>query len=82
MHLICPICQLPLKLSESTYRCKRHHSYDVSKEGYVNLLPVQNKNSKNPGDSKEMINARRLFLESGHYAPLVDHLIKTIEHKE
>ena len=82
MHLICPICQLPLKLSESTYRCKRHHSYDVSKEGYVNLLPVQKKNSKNPGDSKEMINARRLFLESGYYAPLVDHLIKTIEHKE
>lgn len=82
MNLICPICKSPLNLSEKTYRCESNHCYDVAKEGYVHLLPVQKKNSLNPGDSKEMINARRSFLESGHYAPLVDQIIKTIEHKE
>lgn len=82
MHLICPICKSPLNRSEKTYRCENNHSYDVAKEGYVNLLPVQKKNSKNPGDNKEMIIARRSFLESGHYNPLVDQIIATIDHKE
>lgn len=82
MHLICPICKSTLSLSEKMYKCENNHSYDVAKEGYVNLLPVQKKNSKNPGDNKEMINARRSFLESGHYTTLVNQIIKTIDHKE
>ena len=78
MHLICPICKSALKSSEKTYRCESNHSFDIAKEGYVHLLPVQKKNSKNPGDSKEMINARRAFLENGHYTPLVNKIINTI----
>ena len=82
MHLLCPICKSPLLRSEKTYTCDSNHSYDIAKEGYVNLLPVQKKNSKNPGDNKEMINARRSFLESGYYSPLADLIISTIDHKE
>ncbi len=64
------------------YKCEHNHSYDIAKEGYVNLLPVQKKNSKNPGDSKEMIIARRSFLENGHYIPLIDKIIECIDPKE
>ena len=32
----------------------------------MNLLPVQNKRSLDPGDSKEMVAARRRFLEAGY----------------
>lgn len=70
----CPLCQHPLTLTERSWRCEQRHSFDVAKEGYVNLLPVQQKNSLNPGDSKQMLLARRAFLEAGHYAPLVKAL--------
>lgn len=70
----CPLCQQPLVLTERSWRCEQRHSFDVAKEGYVNLLPVQQKNSLNPGDSKQMLQARRAFLEAGHYAPLVKAL--------
>jgi 23S rRNA (guanine745-N1)-methyltransferase len=44
----------------------------MAKEGYVNLMPVQHKRSKDPGDNKEMMQARRAFLEHDHYHPLRD----------
>ncbi|WP_299591559.1 23S rRNA (guanine(745)-N(1))-methyltransferase [uncultured Microbulbifer sp.] len=68
----CPHCKEPLELLERSWRCTSGHSFDRAKEGYVNLLPVQQKRSREPGDSLEMLNARRRFLEAGHYAPLAD----------
>ncbi|MDD1794379.1 23S rRNA (guanine(745)-N(1))-methyltransferase [Enterovibrio sp. ZSDZ42] len=69
---LCPLCQLPLKRIERTYKCTNNHQFDVAKEGYVNLLPVQHKRSKDPGDNKEMMLARRQFLNGGHYQPMRD----------
>ncbi len=46
------------------------HSFDVARQGYVNLLPVQKKKSKHPGDSQESILARQRFLQAGFYQPL------------
>ncbi|MDO4427477.1 MAG: methyltransferase domain-containing protein [Moraxella sp.] len=68
--LTCPICRTPLTLFEKSYRCTHRHSFDVAKEGYVNLHVVQHKKSKNPGDAPESVAARRRFLEKGYYAPL------------
>ncbi|MBL4592709.1 MAG: methyltransferase domain-containing protein [Flavobacteriales bacterium] len=59
------------------YACELNHSFDVSKEGYINLLPVNQKKSKSPGDNEMMISARRAFLELGFYDPLIERL-KTI----
>ena len=63
----CPLCQSPLQLIEKSLRCDNNHTFDYAKEGYVNLLPVQNKNSKQPGDNLDMVQARRAFLSTGHY---------------
>lgn len=71
----CPICSLFLELSGKTYRCENNHCFDEAKEGYVNLLPVQHKHSKSPGDNAEMVNARRAFLDKGFYQPLIDKLL-------
>ncbi len=68
----CPLCQLLLQSSPSGYQCENRHQFDRAKEGYVNLLPVQQKKSLDPGDSTEMIQARRSFLEAGFYQPLSD----------
>lgn len=72
MELICPICQLPLFCEGRSLRCGRNHSFDVARQGYVNLLPVQQKRSLHPGDTREQVLSRREFLESGAYAPIVE----------
>jgi 23S rRNA (guanine745-N1)-methyltransferase len=71
---ICPICKKSLVLNNKSYCCENNHSFDQAKEGYVNLLPVQHKHSKDPGDNKVMVNARRSFLDKGFYQPLADEL--------
>lgn len=76
MELICPVCQERLSLNEQqkTLRCDNNHSFDRAKQGYWNLLLVQNKRSKDPGDNPEMIAARSDFLNAGYYAPVSDTL--------
>lgn len=74
MSLICPICQQPLTAHERSVRCVNGHSFDRAKQGYLNLLPVQHKNSREPGDNPAMVEARRRFLDAGHYAPLAARL--------
>lgn len=67
----CPLCAAPLwPDAAGALHCAAHHSFDRAKEGYWHLLPVQEQRSKAPGDSKEMVAARRAFLEAGYYAPL------------
>lgn len=75
----CPLCHSLLTVSSKQYRCQQNHSFDIAKEGYVNLLPVQQKNSKAPGDNKAMIQARRDFLHAGWYQPLADAVLKILQ---
>ncbi len=70
MSFSCPLCHAPLTHSDKSYTCPQGHQFDMAKEGYVNLLPVQHKRSRDPGDSAEMMQARRAFLDAGHYLPL------------
>ncbi|WP_313390585.1 putative RNA methyltransferase [Acinetobacter sp.] len=76
--LMCPVCRQQLSLNERTWRCENHHSYDVAKQGYVNLHVVQHKHSKNPGDTPESVQARRTFLSAGYYAPLQQAVVEKI----
>ncbi|MGJ8681903.1 putative RNA methyltransferase [Paraglaciecola sp.] len=68
----CPTCQSLITLNNKVWCCENNHSFDLAKEGYVNLLLAHQKNSKEPGDNKAMVNARRAFLEQGHYQPLAE----------
>ena len=72
MELICPICHLPLAAEGRSLRCGRNHSFDLARQGYVNLLPVQQKRSLNPGDTREQVLSRRAFHETGAYNPIVE----------
>lgn len=76
--LICPIDGLALLLEDNSVFCSNGHQYDIGKPGYVNLLSVQHKRSKAPGDSKEMVRARTAFLSMGFYDPIAQHLADTI----
>lgn len=83
---ICPLCQSPLIPAPDTWRCDgslnaKHtaHPFDVARQGYVNLLPVQQKKSKAPGDSPESVAARQRFLKAGYYQPLQTLICQQIE---
>ncbi len=78
MNYQCPLCFTPLLQTHNSYRCEANHQFDCAKEGYVNLLPVQHKRSKDPGDSAEMMQARRQFLDAGHYQPMRDQVAKKL----
>jgi len=77
--LICPICHTPLTLHGKTYTCQNRHSYDVSKDGYINLHVVQHKNSHTAGDTNISVQARRRFLAGGFYEPLRDKVGQVID---
>lgn len=68
--LACPIDGLALSAVGRSYVCERRHTYDLSRYGYANLLPVQFKPSKSPGDSAGMVAARRRVLDAGLFDPL------------
>lgn len=72
MDLRCPVCMGALERKEKSWRCGAGHSFDVARQGYVNLLPVQLKHSLQPGDTREQVLSRRAFLESGAYVPIVN----------
>ena len=70
--LACPLDGEPLRQCDRTWRCAGGHSFDVARQGYVHLLPVQRKRSRAPGDSTEMVAARQRFLAAGHYRPIAE----------
>ncbi|MET8906711.1 putative RNA methyltransferase [Micromonospora sp. NPDC004551] len=68
-RLRCPVCGEPLaETTAGTARalhCPRRHSFDVARQGYVNLLAGR---APHTGDTAEMVAARAGFLAAGHYA--------------
>ena len=79
--LLCPVrtCGEPLTREERSFRCPRGHSFDIARSGYCNLLQPQDSKSKQPGDPKEAVVARRRFLEAGHGGFLATALLETFD---
>ena len=66
MILICPKCKTELTQIDNSLRCENNHSFDISREGYVNLLMSQKSGDK-IGDSRASAHARHSFLSKGYY---------------
>ncbi len=76
--LICPVCSEALSLTERSHKCINNHSFDIAKEGYVNLLTGNHKDGSLIGDNKEMAKSRKAFLEKGYFDPLKSFLVSYI----
>jgi 23S rRNA (guanine745-N1)-methyltransferase len=61
--LRCPVCGDALAESDGSLRCPDGHSFDIARQGYVNLVPGR-------ADTPEMVEARDSFLRAGHFRPL------------
>ena len=67
--LKCPVCGRELYREDRTWRCENRHSFDIAKEGYVNLLSAH-RSGDTIGDNKEVARSRRDFLNKGYYESL------------
>ncbi|WP_020502393.1 putative RNA methyltransferase [Sciscionella marina] len=70
--LRCPVCSGAITVGDSV-RCAEGHSFDIARQGYVNLRAGAAKPPRN-ADTAEMVAARARFLGAGHYAPLQHRL--------
>ena len=75
---ICPVCGKKLVKGNKSYRCENGHCFDISKEGYVNLLSGKNKSGSLIGDNRDMALSRKQFLSKSYFSALSDELVKTI----
>ena len=82
MELLCPLCGEVLQKEERAWQCPNRHSFDIARQGYVNLLPVQQKRSLQPGDTKEQVLSRREFLDGGFYGPIAQALCELAQNYE
>lgn len=71
MNILCPICKNKLVKVDHSMQCINRHNFDIAKQGYINL---NMHNSQNTGDNNKMIEARKNFLEKGHYSFLLDKI--------
>lgn len=77
--IICPVCSKKMTKIERKYICERAHNFDILKYNHVNLLLSNQKNSKIPGDSKEMVLSRKNYLEKGYYKGISDGVNQVVE---
>lgn len=70
----CPVCAAPLHQESRQLSCATGHTYDLAREGYVNLLLAHHRKSSASGDSAAAARARRSFLARGSYEGLSDKL--------
>jgi 23S rRNA (guanine745-N1)-methyltransferase len=75
-YLRCPVCGDTLTRPDAaTLRCPRRHSFDIARQGYVNLTTGR---SPHDGDSAEMVADRVAFLGAGHYDFISEALISAV----
>lgn len=79
--LICPVCGEPLVTLERQATCCNRHSFDVAKEGYLNLLR-SGKSGDKIGDDKYSARSRRDFLNKGYYEILRKFLSNLFAEKQ
>jgi len=76
--LICPLCTTLLTKNATSYVCPHWHSFDIAKQWYVNLLV----GSKKVWDDHMMLKARKDFLETELYQPLIDYVATHIKNNK
>jgi 23S rRNA (guanine745-N1)-methyltransferase len=75
-YLVCPLCGTDLKSGPGSVRCAGGHSFDVARQGYINLLPGDAR--AGTADTPAMVTARAAFLAEGHFGSLAGLLAEYV----
>jgi 23S rRNA (guanine745-N1)-methyltransferase len=78
--LRCPVCRLDLAGAAGFLVCRNRHSFDLAREGYVNLLDGRRRSLMARGDSAEQLDHRTAFLEAGHFDPAAAAIAAHVAH--
>lgn len=70
-RLRCPVCGDPLHAQAATLRCAAGHSFDIARQGYVDLTGGR---VTHAGDTADMIAARHALLSARHFRVLTEAL--------
>jgi 23S rRNA (guanine745-N1)-methyltransferase len=75
--LCCPHCAGSVKVTGSTVQCEAGHSFDIARQGYVNLLTNQTfiKNA----DTAEMVEARQAMHKRPFFQDLANQILDIYE---
>src|SRR5699024_12806451 len=79
MFFKCSICDEKLKRGYKTLACENKHTFDISKEGYSNLISGHKKSKY---DKKLFIAIRELNDSSNLYSILISKIIEIIKKYE
>ncbi len=69
--LRCPICHEKFLLEPYALICKKNHTFNLNKKGYVNFLQTK---ADTEHYTKKMFEPRRRLIEAGMYLPLLNEL--------
>jgi 23S rRNA (guanine745-N1)-methyltransferase len=64
--LRCPLCKSGFTAAAGALVCRNGHSFDLAREGYVNLLSGRRRRLSAGGDSPAQLRHRGEFLDAGH----------------
>lgn len=77
--LRCPVCASCVSVDRRALSCDHGHTFDVAKQGYVNLL---GQGAPQHADTADMVAARHRFLNDGWYAPIAEAVRESLSDAE
>ena len=78
--LRCPVCRLDLAGAAGLLVCANRHSFDLARDGHVNLLDGRRRSLIARGDSAEQLAHRTAFLDVGHFNPVASAIAAHVAH--
>ena len=80
--LRCPICRLGLNARGVALGCGNGHSFDLARDGYVNLLPGNRRRPAAGGDGSAQLRHRSAFLDAGHFGFITAAIAERLQHAQ
>jgi 23S rRNA (guanine745-N1)-methyltransferase len=77
--LRCPLCKSGFTAAAGAFVCRNGHSFDLAREGYVNLLCGGSRHPAAGGDSSAQLRHLAQFLGAGHLDPLTTTIVRRVE---
>jgi 23S rRNA (guanine745-N1)-methyltransferase len=77
--LRCPLCRFGFAPAAGALVCRNGHSFDLAREGYVNLLSGRRRDPAAGGDRLAQIRYRAEFLDAGHLDALTATIAAQVE---
>jgi 23S rRNA (guanine745-N1)-methyltransferase len=74
-YLRCPVCGSGLANAGTALRCPRGHSFDLARQGYVDLTAGR---LTHAGDTAAMVTARESVLAAGHFDFVAAAVVKAL----